>query len=53
MKSKDEAIAGYQRYIDLHSAAGKPSDKSWHGIGKRNLVPDYAKSRLTALRGQQ
>ncbi len=50
VKSRDEAISGYQRYLDLRKSSGNPLDKGWYGIGKNTVVSDYAEARLTALK---
>lgn len=58
-KSEEKAIAGYQRYVDLHEAAGLPTEPAvkkngskqyWYGL-KVDSYRDYAEQRITALRG--
>jgi predicted chitinase len=57
-KDKAESLKGYQRYVDLDTAAGSPKDKDgtgkdkgWYRIGKKKEVLEYSKERISALKG--
>lgn len=58
-KSREEAIIGYNRYLELDiqannpvDAQGLPKDKGWYGIGNNVRVKHYAQARIQQLTSQ-